>query len=527
MNVQMSFVWAVAFTLLHSLWQLALIGLLAAASFSAMAGATARARHAVGMVCLVAMLAAPLATFMLYSHSPSPGLANASWWMGAWAPADGGAPRPAAMPAAPWQDWLSVCLAQVWLAGVAVMAVRQVGGWRLMRHIERQPYAALPAEWQQRVAKLAAALGITRRVSVRLAQRVGSPFTAHALRPLIWLPLGLLTRLPADQIEALLAHELAHIRRLDWCWNAIQCAIEPVLFHHPAMWWLSRRIREEREHACDDLAVAVCGDAVALAEALTGLQRRGRSIGIATPGLAAEGGTLMKRISHLLSAVPARPNWRVPAVLLLLLCGGSLVALQAAPPGHLLIDLMFDASSRGELTPGNYREYTASYVGEQQRRYRISMDAQGHVDEVYTEGGERRPIDADVRLWLRAMTAMNAPPAPPLAPAPPKPLPALAPPAAGSDESVVLTETIRSDPRLVAVTGQPVTFDRKSFHGSIHTWGARDFHLWGIDDPVGGKASFSMTFEGPGGRALVAYAGKTTTGGVWKADTLDIAPLPR
>ena len=74
--------------------------------------------------------------------------------------------------------------------------------------------------------------------------------------------------MPREQVEALLAHELAHIRRLDWCWNTTQCVIESVLFHHPAMWWLSRRIREEREHACDDLAVAVCGDPVVLAEAL-------------------------------------------------------------------------------------------------------------------------------------------------------------------------------------------------------------------------------------------------------------------
>ncbi len=412
-----------------------------------------------------------------------------------------------------------------------------------MRRIEAQPFTPLPPQWQHRVAALTAALGITRQVSVRLAQHVMSPFTAHVLRPLIWLPLTLLTRLPANQIEALLAHELAHIRRLDWCWNALQCVIEILLFHHPAMWWLSRRIRQEREHACDDLAVAACGDAIALAEALAGLQQRhGRPPQPLMHGLAAEGGPLMKRISHLLRAAPMRTNWRVPGALLLLVCCGGLVAMQIAPPAHLLINLTTDASSSGALTPGHHREVTASYLGEKQRRYRVSMDAQGRIDETYTEDGQPRPVDAGVRQWLASMQAMDsagtppkpsaAPPAPP-APLPPLPLDPLDPPEApasprfASAEALALMDTIRSDSKLVAITGLPVTFDRQSFHGNIRTWGSRDFHLWGIDDPVRGQATFSMTFQGPKASVDVSYAGRTTSGGVWKADTLDISPLPR
>lgn len=88
-------------------------------------------------------------------------------------------------------------------------------------------------------------------------------------------------------------------------------------------------------------------------------------------------------------------------------------------------------------------------------------------------------------------------------------------------------DTIRADSKLAAITGLPVTFDRQSFRGSIHTWGSRDFHFWGIDDPVRGRATFSMTFQGPKARVNVSYAGRTTSGGVWKADTLDLSPLPR
>ena len=530
MNTTMAFASAAAFTLLHSLWQLALLALLAAAHLAALRRASAR--HAAGMGWLVAMAAMPAITFGLYWKAIAPDATAGVAWFGAAGHAGEFEATPGLALAGPAGDWTLVCLAQLWLVGVALMVARQFGGWRALRRIERAPSVSLPAEWQQRLDGLRRALGITRTVQVRLAERVVSPFTARVLRPLVWLPLGLLTRLPREQVEALLAHELAHIRRLDWCWNAIQCAIEAVLFHHPAMWWLTRRIREEREHACDDLAVAACGDPVVLAEALAGLRRIAPAHAMPPLALAAHGGALMRRVRHLLSAAPARPDWRWPGVLLLLLCTGTLLAMQVVPPATLLVNLRFEASSQGELTPGNFREYTASYMGAKQRRYRIAMDASGQVQESYTEDGQDRPIDDGVRAWLKKVTVMNAgtpeethddalPLPPPLPPLPPLPL--LVPPhPSDSDEFKLLIASLAADPQVVARVGQPVTLERKSFHGRIHVWGSRDFHLWGIDDPVGGKADFTATFSGPDGRVTVAWSGKTVAGN-WKADTMTLA----
>ena len=544
MNLQMNLASALAVTLLHSLWQLALLGLLAALSFAAMRNTSASARHTVGMGWLVTMALAPVATFALCWRAPSLRPMPATPWQ-ALAQGHPVAGQLLAMPAlqdpAPGASWLLVGLAQLWLVGVVVMLVRQVGGWRWVQRIEREPFVALPDDWQRKVDAMCAALGIVRRVQVRLAAHVRSPFTAHALRPLVWLPLALLTRLPVEHVEALLAHELAHIRRLDWCCNALQCAIEALLFHHPAMWWLSRRIRDEREQACDDLAVAVCGDAVALAEALAALPladdheasnpRPGRRSTASHLALAAQGGSLMKRITHLLAPAPSRPNWRVPGALLLLLGCGSLLAMQIALPAQLLTNLTTESSSGGELTPGNHREFSARYLGEKTRRYRIEMDPQGRVTERYSEDNLQKPIGDEVRRWLVAMTAMSASTVvPPRAttvavPAPPRPP---APPAATlSDESRALVDAIRTDARVTALTGTPVRFDRASLKGSIHTWGSRDFHLWGIDDPVGGKAAFSARFEGPDGAVTVAYAGTTVSGGAWQAEAFTVSPLPR
>jgi beta-lactamase regulating signal transducer with metallopeptidase domain len=546
MNITMTLASAAAFSLLHSLWELALLALLAAVHLASLRRASANARHAVGMGGLLAMAAAPAITFAFCWHAMAPSASTAGPWFGAVPPAPDAAAVASTLLASTWSGWLLACLAQVWLLGVVLMVVRQFGGWRALRRIEHAPSVPLPAPWQQRFDVLRHAMGVSRSVSVRVAEHLVSPFTAHVLRPLVWLPLSLLTQLPREQLEALLAHELAHIRRLDWCWNTLQCAIEAVLFHHPAMWWLSRRVREEREHACDDLAVAVCGDPIVLAEALASLQRT--SLANATPrlALAAQGGFLMRRVMHLLSSPNARrPDWRWPGVLLLLLCSGTLLAMQVVPPASILTNLHSDASSQGGLTPGNFREFTATYLGARQRHYRIEMDGSGQVREVYTEDGKPKLIDTSVRAWLHTVSSMAdislvpstapaapmpqvaaAPALPPALAVPPVPaIPAPPPKPAESTEFKLLLTALEADPLVVARTGQPAAMVGKSFHGHVHTWGERDFHLWGIDDPVGGTADFTVTIAGPQGQVEVAWSGQTVKG-IWTADRMAIASPP-
>ena len=136
---------------------------------------------------------------------------------------------------------------------------------------------------------LAARLGIRRPVRLLESARVQVPVVIGALRPVLLLPASALTGLAPAQVEAVLAHELAHIRRHDYPVNLLQSAAETLLFYHPGVWWLSARIRAEREHCCDDIAVRVCGDAVGYAEALTSIatwarqRREGNRGGIAAP----------------------------------------------------------------------------------------------------------------------------------------------------------------------------------------------------------------------------------------------------
>ena len=144
------------------------------------------------------------------------------------------------------------------------------------------------------------------------------------LKPVVLLPASALAGLAPNQMEAILAHELAHIRRHDYIVNLLQTVVETLLFYHPAVWWLSRRIRAERENCCDDLAVSLCGDPVAYAAALAELEGLRSTTGELV--LAATGGSLLQRVRRLLG-VPTHagraPGWLAAGLALLVVISMS------------------------------------------------------------------------------------------------------------------------------------------------------------------------------------------------------------
>jgi TonB family protein len=153
------------------------------------------------------------------------------------------------------------------------------------------------------------------------------------LRPVILIPISAIAGLTPQQLDALILHELAHIRRLDTVTNLLLVAVETILFYHPAVWWVSRHVRIEREHCCDDFAVAACGDAVMYVEALTSLETWKATGRMA---LAANGGKLKDRVARLLNAQAESPRFSLSAVtglaLLGLVAASVAVAQTQAPP---------------------------------------------------------------------------------------------------------------------------------------------------------------------------------------------------
>ena len=143
-------------------------------------------------------------------------------------------------------------------------------------------------------------LGISRPVKFLQSALVNAPAVVGWLRPVVLVPASAVIGLSAAQLEAVIVHELAHIRRFDALANLLQMAVETALFYHPAVWWISRRIRVEREHCCDDVAVDTSGDALGYAKALASLEEW-RALPVdSSLVLAANGGVLKHRISRLL-----------------------------------------------------------------------------------------------------------------------------------------------------------------------------------------------------------------------------------
>ena len=225
----------------------------------------------------------------------------------------------------------------IWIAGVLLLSARALGGWMAVQKLKRSANAA-HAELDDMLQRLKLTLRVSAPVRLCTSALVQVPTAIGWLRPYIILPVTALTGLSELQIEAILAHELAHIRRHDYLINLLQTAVETVLFYHPAVWWVGRQMRLEREHCCDDIAVAVCGNAFQYATALAEMEQiRGRT---PEPALAATGGELLGRIRRLVRADESdarqeralRPWGTIAAAaLVVLLAGTTAMLLHAAP----------------------------------------------------------------------------------------------------------------------------------------------------------------------------------------------------
>ena len=230
------------------------------------------------------------------------------------------------------EAWSSA-LVPLWLGGVVLLSARLALAWVGVARLRRARTLPVSEAVDRSVSPmLAARLQIGRAVRVVQSAAVQVPLVVGWLRPIVMLPASALTGLSPAQLESIIAHELAHVRRHDYLVNALQSVAEVLLYYHPACWWISRRIRVEREHCCDDIAVALCGDGVTYASALADLELHRRTAGFA---LAATDGPLLQRVRRVIApASEHRPaGWAgslAPIALLAVLVAGAQAAGRAA-----------------------------------------------------------------------------------------------------------------------------------------------------------------------------------------------------
>lgn len=317
-----------AAVLLHFLWQGALVGVAAWMLLSVLHAARPQARYAVACGALLACVLLPTLTFArLYSAGDaiSASVMTASADVDATAAplADASMLSTLSSPANPALPWIVV----FWAAGVAALSLRMACGLWWVRRLRARPACGDARHWQTCADRLACRFGIRRPVVVRVLEDGDSPLSIGWWKPMVLLPAAVVANMPASLLEALIAHELAHIRRHDYLVNLLQGMVEALLFYHPVVWWLSHRIRAERELVADDLAAKQLGDPRRLALALSELDRLSISrspIPRITLAQAAHGGQLMSRIRQLL-----RPEHRIVGGTLLLPAVG-IVALGIA-----------------------------------------------------------------------------------------------------------------------------------------------------------------------------------------------------
>ncbi len=281
---------AVGLTVAHSLWQGVLIATWCAAMFRVQR--SANRRYLTAGVGMLAIVAASIVTFF-HVYVPH-GVALAAL------PGGSGSPVP---------SWTLVGV--LWALGTAAAFTRTAGGLGLL-WIRRRSEPLAGNHWTTIARRLADKVGVRRSVVVRTSNVANSAFTAGWIHPVIVLPLSLLSAVPRDQVEAIIAHEVAHIRRHDFVINLLQHLLENLFFYHPAMWWLSRRMRAEREHCADDFVVRHLVAPVPYARALMQLEelRVTRALPVAS-----NGGNLVKRIRNILEPKPSPESARWPVAL--------------------------------------------------------------------------------------------------------------------------------------------------------------------------------------------------------------------
>ncbi|MGA2272274.1 MAG: GWxTD domain-containing protein [Bryobacteraceae bacterium] len=349
--------------LAHFLWQGALLAAVLRAALFLGAQRSSRWRHQAATACLLVL---PLVFGVTVALSLEAGHAGAVL-----PPA---APRMVfnpviaqGAPAVP-VDRLA-WLAQLWMGGVILFYAFRLAGWVRVDRMRRRGVCAAPPEWQQRLRTLAAAVRISQPVVLLESCLAGVPLAIGYWRPVILMPLGALAGLSAEQVEAILIHELAHIRRADYLVSLAQSLIEGLFFFHPAVWWISALVRAEREYACDDVVVALRPDARAYAAALTKLeQSRWPAI---QPATAANGGNLVRRIRRLLrEPAPARvPSTRASALAgALVLLAAVAIALGVWPPARSLAqEPAAAAPAAGKQEPANGIEPARRNIEEEKR----------------------------------------------------------------------------------------------------------------------------------------------------------------
>lgn len=445
---------ALAWTLIHFLWQGGLLGFAAFVTLRVVRPERATTRYAIGVGTLALMLVSALATFAILSRAPLPPIGDRA--AASITPSATTIPIITAreistevsdlrgvqsttqiVPAISFTAWrpaplgplASSIVVALWALGVLALSLRLLGGWMLTRRLTRHAVSAVAPSITSAADRIARRLQLRRAVAIVESGAVVVPTLVGWMKPVVLLPAVALSGLTPEQLHAILAHELAHVRRHDYLVNLLQAIVETLLFYHPATWWVSSQVRAEREHCCDDLAVDICGDRLVYVSALAELTTIANHRAFA---LAATDGSLIGRVQRILgrprSAKEPAPLWALLALLILL--AGSMGSLRtAAASSEAVTNIQRPAATTvpaAQPAP-TVEQDRAREIRENVEKYRAGfarLEAALIAKDKKETAAQKPPLDSAAFFgaqWFRGWFAPPVPPAPPAPPEPPTP----------------------------------------------------------------------------------------------------------
>ncbi len=263
---------AAVFALMHSLWQAFIIALLLLIFTKTAVKAGSKLKYSASFFSLITVSASSAFTFIYYFKNnravSAPAVHNINDFHSVQVPAG-------SITSAGWQNILesnSWLIFALWFAGMTVFFIKFCVDLYYTNSIRRKDHLIISDAVTASFYSIAEKLGIKKAVVFIESPLVKVPAVIGYLKPVVILPLGLVSKIPSDQLEAVISHELAHIARNDFLHNLIQSLIEIVYFFNPSVFIISGMIRSERENCCDDLAVTQCGDSALLAKGLYNLE---------------------------------------------------------------------------------------------------------------------------------------------------------------------------------------------------------------------------------------------------------------
>jgi beta-lactamase regulating signal transducer with metallopeptidase domain/protein involved in polysaccharide export with SLBB domain len=393
----------IGWTLVHSVWQAALIAIVLAALFAFGLRLSSNARYLVCLLALLAVVGVAAGTFV-QQRLPARPTHRATAVAQLIEPIE---VAPIVLPQVTQSavarsrtdlNQLMPWVAGVWVVGIVVLSSWQFGGWILLRRLRSNAVAIDPV-WAERFDRLKQIMKTPRAILATTARMIDVPVVIGVLKPIVLAPAAMLSEMSVQQVEAILAHELAHVKRRDYLVNLIQTAIETLLFYHPAVWWIGRQIRREREHCCDEIAARVCGDRTTVAQALAAMEET-RVLRLALAARSGGRSELLVRVRRLLGAKPAPARrsrcWAAGAALVLasiaLVMPHPWVRAQTTAPAGLVVQPAPGKAEPSPIGPDDFVVDNRPYLLEPNDVVRLIIGEEIRLERISGDGVVQLPL---------------------------------------------------------------------------------------------------------------------------------------